>query len=53
MLVPIYIAETAPTRLRGMLGATNQLAVTLGLVVVRTRPRGPVCLVSNALRSAK
>jgi SP family facilitated glucose transporter-like MFS transporter 8 len=34
MLVPIYIAETAPTRLRGALGACNQLAVTFGIFAV-------------------
>ena len=31
--VPIYIAETAPTRLRGTLGACNQLAVRFQLRV--------------------
>jgi SP family facilitated glucose transporter-like MFS transporter 8 len=34
VVVPIYIAETAPTRLRGTLGACNQLAVTIGIVIV-------------------
>jgi SP family facilitated glucose transporter-like MFS transporter 8 len=34
VVVPIYIAETAPTRLRGTLGACNQLAVTIGILVV-------------------
>ena len=28
--VPLYISETAPTSIRGALGAVNQLAVTLG-----------------------
>ena len=32
--VPVYIAETAPPSLRGALGATNQLAVTLGILLV-------------------
>ena len=32
--VPIYIAETAPTRLRGTLGCCNQLAVTIGILLV-------------------
>jgi SP family facilitated glucose transporter-like MFS transporter 8 len=34
VVVPIYIAETAPTRLRGTLGCCNQLAVTIGILLV-------------------
>ena len=34
VLVPIYIADTAPTRLRGTLGCCNQLAVTFGILLV-------------------
>merc|ERR1719359_1959792 len=34
VVVPIYIAETAPTRLRGTLGCCNQLAVTIGILIV-------------------
>ncbi|XP_044174407.1 solute carrier family 2, facilitated glucose transporter member 8-like [Acropora millepora] len=30
--VPVYIAEIAPARLRGMLGSVHQLAVTLGIL---------------------
>mmetsp|Transcript_8352 Transcript_8352/g.25083 ORF Transcript_8352/g.25083 Transcript_8352/m.25083 type:complete len:518 (+) Transcript_8352:166-1719(+) len=32
--VPVYIAETAPPALRGALGASNQLAVTVGIFLV-------------------
>ena len=31
LAVPVYIAETAPPRLRGGLGALNQLAITIGV----------------------
>jgi SP family facilitated glucose transporter-like MFS transporter 8 len=34
VVVPIYIAETAPARLRGTLGCCNQLAVTVGILLV-------------------
>eukprot|EP00898_Chlorokybus_atmophyticus_P006555 jgi/Chlat1/6900/Chrsp52S06583 len=34
LTVPVYIAETAPTKLRGTLGAMNQLAITTGIAVV-------------------
>ena len=33
-LVPNYIAEISPRQLRGSLGAINQLAVTLGILLV-------------------
>lgn len=32
--VPVYIAETAPARLRGALGAINQLGVVIGILIV-------------------
>ncbi|KAL8168264.1 hypothetical protein V2J09_009763 [Rumex salicifolius] len=32
--VPVYIAEIAPQNLRGTLGAVNQLAVTIGVMIV-------------------
>eukprot|EP00238_Polyblepharides_amylifera_P006996 CAMPEP_0196574592 /NCGR_PEP_ID=MMETSP1081-20130531/4285_1 /TAXON_ID=36882 /ORGANISM="Pyramimonas amylifera, Strain CCMP720" /LENGTH=511 /DNA_ID=CAMNT_0041892671 /DNA_START=118 /DNA_END=1653 /DNA_ORIENTATION=+ len=31
---PIYIAEISPAKLRGMLGAANQLALTVGILLV-------------------
>ncbi|KAJ1451515.1 general substrate transporter [Pelagophyceae sp. CCMP2097] len=34
VVVPVYIAETAPTSLRGALGACNQLSVSLGIFAV-------------------
>mmetsp|Transcript_51632 Transcript_51632/g.85636 ORF Transcript_51632/g.85636 Transcript_51632/m.85636 type:complete len:542 (-) Transcript_51632:592-2217(-) len=34
MCVPLFISETAPTSIRGALGAINQLAVTLGIFLV-------------------
>jgi len=33
LVVPVYIAEISPARLRGMLGSVNQLAVTMGLLL--------------------
>lgn len=33
LAVPVYIAEIAPARLRGALGASNQLAITFGLLL--------------------
>jgi sugar porter (SP) family MFS transporter len=33
MVVPLYIGETAPPRLRGALVSFNQLAITLGILV--------------------
>ncbi|XP_057251496.1 sugar transporter ERD6-like 6 isoform X2 [Beta vulgaris subsp. vulgaris] len=32
--VPVYIAEIAPQNMRGMLGSVNQLAVTIGIMIV-------------------
>lgn len=32
--VPVYIAEIAPQNMRGMLGSVNQLAVTIGIMLV-------------------
>jgi len=34
LTTPVYIAEVAPTSLRGMLGSGNQLAITLGVMLV-------------------
>lgn len=34
--VPVYIAETAPARLRGAMGAINQLGVVIGILIVDT-----------------
>ena len=34
LAVPIYIGETAPPRLRGGLGAMNQLAITIGIFLI-------------------
>jgi len=31
--VPVFIAETSPTALRGALGACNQLAITIGILL--------------------
>ena len=33
LAVPMYIAEMAPLRVRGMLGACNQLAITIGILL--------------------
>jgi len=33
MAVPLYISESAPTHLRGALGAVNQLEVTIGILL--------------------
>jgi len=33
MLAPLYIAEAAPTRLRGRLVASNQLAIVIGILL--------------------
>jgi MFS transporter, SP family, solute carrier family 2 (facilitated glucose transporter), member 3 len=33
VLVPIYLSEIAPVRLRGGIGVLNQLAVTLGIFI--------------------
>jgi len=33
LFLQVYIAEISPAHLRGMLGAMNQLAVTLGIVL--------------------
>ena len=32
--MPVYIAEIAPVELRGGLGALNQLAITVGMLLV-------------------
>ncbi|KAL9241644.1 hypothetical protein vseg_015731 [Gypsophila vaccaria] len=32
--VPVYIAEISPEKMRGMLGSVNQLAVTIGVMLV-------------------
>ncbi|KAL9229872.1 hypothetical protein vseg_005291 [Gypsophila vaccaria] len=32
--VPVYIAEISPQHMRGMLGSVNQLAVTIGIMLV-------------------
>lgn len=40
-VVPVYIADVAPSELRGTLGSTNQLAVTLGILMVYLLGLGP------------
>jgi sugar porter (SP) family MFS transporter len=36
VLVPLYIAETAPTHLRGALGSANQFLIAFGIVLINT-----------------
>lgn len=36
VLVPLYIAESAPTRLRGALGSANQFLIAGGVVVINS-----------------
>lgn len=48
-VVPVYIADVAPPKLRGTLGATNQLGITLGILLVyllglEVRSTIPACL---------
>jgi MFS family permease len=33
MIVPLYLAETAPPSMRGTLGAFNQLGITIGILM--------------------
>lgn len=54
--VPVYLAEVAPTELRGIIGTCNQLAVTAGILVVylaglglRWRPLAAVGIVPPVL----
>jgi hypothetical protein len=36
-LVPLYVSEIAPVKIRGELGTVNQLAVTTGILVSQVR----------------
>ena len=44
-VAPTYIGEASPTHLRGLLGASNQLSITIGILLVYLL--GLVCTVSG------
>ena len=45
LVAPTYIGEASPTHLRGLLGASNQLSITIGILLVYLL--GLVCTVSG------
>jgi SP family facilitated glucose transporter-like MFS transporter 8 len=46
-VAPTYIGEASPTHLRGLLGASNQLSITIGILIVYLL--GLVCTVSGGI----